>query len=958
MYIGTTSVFIRRLNRSLAVVAFLSLFLISLLTQAQERAVKEQIETKTYSLAGDWSFQIDPYKKGGGQQWWKPEFNTAQWDSISVPGVWDVYDQYHDYTGDAWYRTSFSTGSDWDGKGARLVFDSVYHDSEIWLNGSKLGESQLGFIPFSFQIEDVLKKQGENTLVVRVNNRVKRGAVWNWGGIRRPVYIEITPQTRIERVHVTATPDLEQGSAHIGVKTRVSSSIDSSQVGIDLNILRKGVVVASHSLDKQRVVAGEMTEIDSELELSPELVALWHFNEPNLYSIEAILRLEGQEIHLEKDRFGIRKVEVKGEQLFLNGEAVRLVGFNMVPEDRFDGNALPLSRIKEDVDILKSLNANFARLSGPTLPKEYLDYLDEVGFLLVEEVGLWGKDRLVDPDHPLPKLWLERMVDDHYNHPSVVAWSVGNEIGDLHKNPKAIEYVKTATEHARKLDPTRLAVYISYSADFQANDPTSFSDIVMFNKYNDHEERLKVVRGYQPGKPIFFSEIGRQLDSEDPNLSVMDPEEMMGGLKKYPYLVGTSLFAFSDYRSNWRDEKATWTTPLSENRSWGVVTAFRTPKRSFKRVQNFFAPVESMDVSRKSTGHEVSIEPRSINSFPSFTLKGYRIVWTGRDLDGNTISAGSVSLPTIKPDSSVSTYTIDHGKGFAKFSAHLIDPAGYVVLSKHDDYKAPKAPVIRSVHSSIDTILVLFEKSAIADEHQLILTDQDGNKMVSDTSINDFIEMPELQPNKSYKVELVAINNAGKSKATSAAGNVATDNDELPPVIWETSAKQDAFFIGFSAHRKDFRYEIEYGLEAGVYKRRHLIETHGATRIPAIKEGEKHYFRMRRLVTGSVDSDWTDEYSVQLPGKDGLSAPQDAYVIPTEDGVILGLTPVDRASGYRVTISGENTEQVVDTRLAQSGFIVLDGLSLDDSQNVNYTVSSLDNSQQPGPAVTIKKLSD
>ena len=913
-----------------------------------------QTETQVHSLAGEWAFQIDPYKKGTDMQWWQPSFETNQWDRVSVPGVWDVYDQYHDYTGDAWYRTDFATDPSWKNKRARLVFDSVYHDSEVWLNGSKLGENHLGFIPFSFEIDALLNKRGENTLVVRVNNRVKRGAVWNWGGIRRPVYIEVTPQTRIERVHVTATPDLDQGNAHIAIETRVSSSADKANVGIDLTVEREGVVVATHSLDKQRVTADAITNFNAEVVLPPEAVDLWHFNDPNLYSIKATLRLKDQDIHQQQDRFGIRKVEVKGEQFFLNGEAVRLVGFNMVPEDRFDGNALPLSRIKEDIDILKSLNANFARLSGPTLPKEYLDYLDEVGFLLVEEVGLWGKDRLVDPDHPLPKLWLERMVDDHYNHPSVVAWSVGNEIGDLHKNPKAIEYVKTATEHARQLDPTRLAVYISYSADFQANDPSSFSDMIMFNKYNDHEERLKVVRGYHPEKPIFFSEIGRKLDSEDPNLSVMDPEEMMGDLRKYPYLVGTSLFAFSDYRSNWRDEKATWTTPLSENRSWGVVTAFRTPKRSFKRVQHFFAPVESLVAKRSNSGHNISITPRSINTFPSFTLDGYRLVWTAKNLDGNTLSAGSVSLPTMKPGSRESSYSIEHGEHFARFSVHLIDPAGYVVLSSHDDYQAPKAPTIRSVHSSIDSILVLFEKSQVADEHQLILTDEKGKKLVSDASINDFIELSGLQPNAPYRVELIALNSAGKSDVSAYDDEIATDNDELPPVIWDTSAKQDAFFIGFSAHRKDFRYEIEYGLEPNNYTQRHLIETHGATRIPAISSGAKHYFRMRRLVTGSVDSDWTDEYSVNLPSKEGISPPQNAYLIPAENSLILGLTPVDRASGYRIEISGKETQEFVDTRLAQSQFIVLDGLTLDQAKS--YKISTLDNKQKAGPSQTLKIL--
>ena len=90
--------------------------------------------TDSQSLAGKWAFKIDPYNQGQDQKWWSTAVDTEHWDRIDVPGVWDIYDKYHDYTGTAWYRYEFSVDKYDKEKLVELVFDSVYHDSEVWLN--------------------------------------------------------------------------------------------------------------------------------------------------------------------------------------------------------------------------------------------------------------------------------------------------------------------------------------------------------------------------------------------------------------------------------------------------------------------------------------------------------------------------------------------------------------------------------------------------------------------------------------------------------------------------------------------------------------------------------------------------------------------------------------------------------------------------------------------------------
>jgi beta-galactosidase len=154
------------------------------------------------------------------------------------------------------------------------------------------------------------------------------------------------------------------------------------------------------------------------------------------------------------------------------------MGFNLVPDDRTTGNTLPLWRIKEDVDLMKSMGGNLARLSHLPLHKEMFDYLDQKGILVYAEVPLWGYDQLVDKNNPVPKEWLARLISANYNHPSIIGWSVGNEIGQV---PGVNDYVSDAIQHAHELDSTRLAVMVSHTAGRTNNDPLQFSDMGLIN---------------------------------------------------------------------------------------------------------------------------------------------------------------------------------------------------------------------------------------------------------------------------------------------------------------------------------------------------------------------------------------------------------------------------------------------------------------------------------------------
>ena len=583
--------------------AFIALLLLS--SRAQN--------THTLSLNGSWAFKTDLYKVGETENWFDPKMNIVDWGQMQVPGVWDTRNEYADFAGTAWYRKDFMPKEDWKDQWVRIVFQAVYNDVQVWLNGKYLGDHHVGFLPFYFDITAHLRFGEKNTIVLSVDNTFKRGAIWNWGGIRRPVWLEVTEKVRLERQHITAIPDLEKGTAAIEVSIKASNfGKEQATAACELHIRKDGAHVwSSPEQIALTIPPNKSIEKTISLNLTADQVELWHFNFPHLYQAELRLLQNDKTIHTITDRFGIRKIEVEGLTLKLNGESIRPVGFNIVAEDRVTGNVLPLSRIKEDVDMLKQLGVNMARLNHLPLPDEYLDYLDEKGIMTFEEVSLWGKDIMVDPDHPLPKYWLEKMISTKFNHPAVIGWSVGNEIGFLDRNPKVMEYVEGAIKQAKELDPTRLAVYVTHSAPNQPVDPVKFSDLIMLNKYGNWGVAADKAHDLHPNKPIFYSEYGKELNHEDPNQSSIDANNMINSFRHKPHVIGGSLWTFNDYRSFWQ-AGPTWSTPPSQNRSWGIVNVFRQKKKSWYAFRKEYAPIKKLMVAPNSENGDwhISIIPR------------------------------------------------------------------------------------------------------------------------------------------------------------------------------------------------------------------------------------------------------------------------------------------------------------------------------------------------------------
>jgi hypothetical protein len=614
---------------------------------------------------------------------WQFATNAApdKWDSITVPGNWDTLTAYSTHKGRGWYRREFTAPADWSGKHIRLKFDAVYHDATVTLNGKELGTHNGGYTPFEFDVTDVVKLGATNTVTVCADSTYRRGAWWHWGGISRSVTLIANNDVRIVWQHIRSEPELirrRRGDeslitnsetphvvsyndevvctgAKIFVRYKLANagdkdlevSLASTIDGMKESALTKTISIPAH---------GEV-EVENETILPKSRVRLWDFDHPNLYRLATQLSSGGKIIHEQSDRFGIRKVEVTQDSLLLNGERVRLNGFNRVSDSRKFGNTEPDELVKFDVDMMKRANGNLTRLMHYPQAPNLLDYLDEKGMMIWCEIPVWGD---TDPflktnDLSLPKQWMAEMIERDYNHPCIIGWSVGNEMA------KHFNYASNLMAFTRTLDPHRFVTHVSFTGargDYnRTNDPITISPITLYNTYSYNKNAATIVHAKWPEKPIFFSEFGIKQFGGSLDARINGLEEMYRlATAGNPYVIGVSLWTFNDYRSDYHG------TPPSGNREWGIVTEDRQPKAAYEQVRKLFSPVHSLTV----TNGIIRLEPRRSDEVPNFTLRGYKLKWDG----------GEISLPDLKPGDAAWT---SEAKVKPGTTVKLFTPTGYDV---------------------------------------------------------------------------------------------------------------------------------------------------------------------------------------------------------------------------------------------------------------------------------------
>lgn len=353
--------------------------------------------------------------------------NSGKWSTIPVPSCWEMqgFGMYN-YRTDAksmeekgLYKYNFNIVPQHSGKKVVIVFDAAMTDTDVKINGKLAGPThQGGFYQFKYDITDLVEFDKANLLEVTVskkstNNSVNRaerqGDFWMFGGIFRPVYLEILPPAFIERIALDARVSGE-------FNMQVFSNLSDKQV-IEAQVYD----MKGKAIDRPfRMAPG-----DSMLRHRFANISLWNAEQPNLYSVTVSIKEGAKTIHTIRQRFGFRTAELRQDGFFVNGKKVVFKGVCRHSQWPESGRTLSRQIHLMDIAAMKGMNMNAVRMSHYPPDKEFLDLCDSLGLFVLDEVTGWQKAY----DTTIGRKLVKELIIRDVNHPSIVIWDNGNEGG-------------------------------------------------------------------------------------------------------------------------------------------------------------------------------------------------------------------------------------------------------------------------------------------------------------------------------------------------------------------------------------------------------------------------------------------------------------------------------------------------------------------------------------------------
>ncbi|PYP20305.1 MAG: hypothetical protein DMD54_01040 [Gemmatimonadetes bacterium] len=401
----------------------------------------------------------------------KPLFDDHAWRVLDVPHDWSVEGTPRQDapgggrvgyfpTGIGWYRRSFPLPAAARGREAWLEFDGIYMNSDVWVNGVHVGKRPYGYVSFAYDITKHLKP-GVNVIAVRVDNSAQPNSRWYSGsGIYRHVWLSLADSMHVGHWGVSiTTPTADSANASVVIRTRLENHHGAQRRGVLRSlILDPGGREVARKDSAFALPAGQQLEVEQRAELrAPKL---WSIDGPNLYVLRSLI-LEGNRVtDSVRTPFGVRTIAFDKDRGFLlNGRGVKLRGVNLHHDGGAVGAAVPLRIWESRLQALKAMGANAIRTSHNPPAPEFLDLCDRLGFLVMAEAfDEWTFGKVPEGYHRYFAEWGERDAADFVqrdrNHPSIVLWSAGNEIGEQ-TSDSGVKVLRRLLDVLHRADPTR-----------------------------------------------------------------------------------------------------------------------------------------------------------------------------------------------------------------------------------------------------------------------------------------------------------------------------------------------------------------------------------------------------------------------------------------------------------------------------------------------------------------------
>ncbi|HDS06720.1 MAG TPA: glycoside hydrolase family 2, partial [Bacteroides sp.] len=421
---------------------------------------------KRYSMDFGWKFHLGEVTRAQ-----EPDFDDSGWRDIRIPHDWSIELPFSEDApaggrggylpgGIGWYRKTFSLSQSDVQKNLWLDFDGIYMNSDVWINGQHLGRHPYGYSGIFYDLSGYVR-EGENILAVRVDNSLQPNSRWYTGsGIYRHVWLTI-----LDLVHAAhwgtyvTTPEVTEAAATVRILTRVENlGKGSCQAVLRSVILDRNGGEAARQESTIQLEAGVNVEADQTLVVrKPDL---WCVENPHMYALRTEILVAGRIVDDVITPFGIRRIEYSPVDGFmLNGERVKMKGVCLHHDGGCVGAAVPERVWERRLEILKAMGCNAIRTSHNPMDPEFMDLCDRMGFLVMDEIfDEWTQGKVEYGYHNYFDEWSQKdlvsFIHRDRNHPSVVMWSAGNEIGEQSLEG-GHEILRPLVETFHREDPTR-----------------------------------------------------------------------------------------------------------------------------------------------------------------------------------------------------------------------------------------------------------------------------------------------------------------------------------------------------------------------------------------------------------------------------------------------------------------------------------------------------------------------
>jgi len=430
------------------------------------------------------------------------DFNDSKWRQLTLPHDWSIEGKFDEKnpakpeggglpTGIGWYRKEFTAPANFENRLVTIEFDGVYKNSEVWVNGNYLGKRPYGYSSFSYEISKFLKS-GKNIVAVKVDNSAQPDSRWYSGsGIYRNVWLTSTAKVAISEHGVFVESGFVSGD--------FGESTDGGNLrpGQNVGFIAPKVEFVNKSSDKTKkykieflvqdqagktvvkhLIAPDVIEDNTSKVVSSLLIdkpEIWSVERPYLYTLLVkISDSENKLIDAKSTTFGIRRFNFDAAKGFsLNGKPMKILGVCLHHDLGALGAAINVRAMERQLTIMKEMGVNAIRTAHNPPAPEFLDLCDRMGFLVMDEAfDMWAKKKTKNDYHLNFAEWhkrdLQDMIKRDRNHPSIILWSVGNEIREQFDST-GIAITKELVKIVKNLDPNRPVISALTETDAKKN---------------------------------------------------------------------------------------------------------------------------------------------------------------------------------------------------------------------------------------------------------------------------------------------------------------------------------------------------------------------------------------------------------------------------------------------------------------------------------------------------------